>query len=199
MMLPSPPRRLRRAQLHHRLDNDAQGATLDLPRSPIALTGTRHALMPKKAERHSESASRRRPRWQRLTLRTVFVSILLIVLAGVIITRTNVLGIVVLPRISKIVGCNASAGRVTLNRSGQIVIRDLQLRAPALPGQAGQFLQAKEIALTPRWLSLLTGSLQISHLTLHQPTIRLSQDEQFNLNVASLRAPARQAPGSFQR
>lgn len=116
------------------------------------------------------------------TLRAAVV--LMITLA--IVTQSGVLAWLILPRIESALGCEVEASRVSVNPSGLIVLTDLRLSVPGIDSTAATFLEVPRLEVVPRWSGLLSGTIPVERITAQRPIIRLSQDRNFDLNMAGL-------------
>lgn len=100
----------------------------------------------------------------------------------------------VIAKIEALTGASVDAGRIRLTTDlSTLVINDLSLRAPGVPGEAGRVLAVDraEISLSRR--SLLSGSARATRVRLFGPTIRISVDDQGGVNVAALAAARQRA------
>ncbi len=126
-------------------------------------------------------------------LRRVLVGLGLILLlafaAILILPRTSLLAWIVLPRLSSALGCVAKASRVDFSTTGTITFHNLRLSAPGIEGPAAVFVEVPSLEVKGDWSTLVTGLPHLNQVTLRQPVVRLSQDENFGLNIAGLRGP----------
>ncbi len=130
--------------------------------------------------------ARRKRRWGRFTVRSVVVLLLVGAMGIVVAIRTNALGLVVLPKVSALFNCDATAGRIWIDKNGRLVIEDLRLAAPGVAGPAAEFLRSDRVEVGLQWRSVFTGSPQANEILMQAPVVRLSQDENLELNVQSL-------------
>ncbi|MEO1128400.1 MAG: hypothetical protein AAFX05_01685 [Planctomycetota bacterium] len=137
------------------------------------------------AARSSKSGPPTRRRW-RLIRRSCLLVLLLLVLALVFVTQSGVLRHAVLPVIARMTGCETTSSHVILRADGTLVLRDLRLSIADLDNPARQVLHAPlcRIGLDP--ISLLTGGVLVTDMTLERPTVRLSQGQDMSVNIAPL-------------
>lgn len=97
---------------------------------------------------------------------------------------------IVMSQVAARVGGEASAASVSLSRHGRLEISRPELRAPGVAGEGGVIFRADDVVVQIELGSLLTGSVKIDTITLHQPLARLSQSlDDGRVNVAALTPP----------
>lgn len=142
-----------------------------------------------------------RPRWWRRfkwTLRILVVLPLILLAVALVLMRSPMVGRLVSEQVRLLTGGEWSAARTVITLNGQLLVTDLTLRAPGVPGPAGQLLAADEAIADIDWvqvppLSWFSGSAQggasrplVSVIRLTRPVIRVSQsmdDESVNLTA----------------
>lgn len=132
-------------------------------------------------------------RFWRRARRAAIALLALLVIGVVALTQTNLVGSLVLARVRTSLGCDAVCHSVRVTWSGQVIVRDIELRAPGVDGPGALFFQAPEVTIYPVWMSLLSRSPRIDRIELRQPIVRICQDDSLRLNVQGLATGA--APG----
>lgn len=121
---------------------------------------------------------RRRARWP-FILFTVFLIAMSLWWA-----KSAIIKAIALPIASNVTGCRVRCATATIASSGEIVLRDLVLRAPGVRGPAAEILAADELRIALDW-STFPPTMPRS-MELHRPIIRLSQAEDLSLNIAPI-------------
>ena len=134
--------------------------------------------------------SRRRRRAHHATL----AALIGIALGMLLVTRSGLLKFILIPQLESRLSCEATCGRVILDSSGELVIRDLTLNAPGVDGPAGRFLFAPEARIEIAMDSWWPGSIRVGRIKLYEPTVRISQAEDLSLNVSDLFGSTAGAP-----
>jgi hypothetical protein len=128
--------------------------------------------------------------------------VLLLLLVGlfvlpIVLTRSALVKLVVLPRIEAELGAEVSASRVIIEPDASIVASDLVIRIPGLSGPASQLLTAERVEIASSWSDLLSGSGEFREMVLTRPTLRVSRDtETGEINLGRLRSPDGGPPAS---
>lgn len=126
--------------------------------------------------------SRRRLRW------IVLVLLLLIVALGVtfaVISRGPMARRMVLDRLSSMIVGDVDVGSAKLGLNGQMLLRDIRVRARGIDGEPGLVVHADAARLELD--GLLSGSPSIRSVVIDRPLIRVSQDTQTgDLNLTRL-------------
>ncbi len=144
----------------------------------------------------AQRVKRKKPLWRRK--RAWALALLLGVPTGVgtILTSTDALGYLVLPKLARGVGGEVDAASVRLTWSGRVVMEDLEVRAPGLDGAAGRVLAVPSVVADISWGGLLTGASPVRTVRLVRPTLRVSEDtDTRQLNLALFRAAGRGGSG----
>ena len=134
-----------------------------------------------------------------ISLPLVFV--VLVALFG----QTAVGRLVLLPAVSDAIGADVTARRVSISRSGDLVLESLRVNARDMDGPGGSLILAEVVRLDVAWLSLLTGDVQINEVRLRGPRIRISQSvrgDDLNLERIGLDrsgAPGKKRQRNFRR
>lgn len=123
------------------------------------------------------------PRWLKLALIvTLAVGAGYWVLTGSFVTRW-----IVLAQAEGLVGGPVRASSVELQRNGTVVIKNGQVRAPGVPGEAGVAFQVERLEARLDYWSVFSGNPTVYSVRLVKPVARLSQNcDDGSLNVAAL-------------
>lgn len=120
-----------------------------------------------------------------LCLRLLLIVPLVLVLMLVIVAQTGLAGALILPAIERQLGVEIVASTVSINRSGQLVIEGVRIRAPGIAGPGGELGSVRRIEADMQWLR---G--RVLALTFVSPGVRISTDTQTGVaNIASFRLP----------
>ncbi|MDX9911721.1 MAG: hypothetical protein RBS39_07820 [Phycisphaerales bacterium] len=132
---------------------------------------------------HEPESSRRARRARRLAkrwwLRRRFWTFLalFVLLALTIVTRTRVMHWIVMPRLVSATGLDVRASRVVLDPNGTMVIHDVSVWVPGVPGDAGEVAHVDVLRADIDWVHLiLGGGLRVERVSLNRPVVRVSQD-----------------------
>ncbi|MCA9282232.1 MAG: hypothetical protein KDA30_09345 [Phycisphaerales bacterium] len=125
----------------------------------------------------------KRKRSKRHSLPRVILALAVILL---LITQTGVLRFAVLPAIENMLGCEATSGRVYVSLTGRVIVKDLELRAPALQQDAARFFRAPRAEFVPDFGGIIGAGSSIRALRINDATIRVSQAEDQSLNLMKL-------------
>lgn len=117
--------------------------------------------------------------------RFVLVAAGLLTALVIVVAQSGLLRYLIVPRIEAMIGASIDAGRTTIERGGEIVIRSPSLRAriDGLPETAARFVTAEDLRVTPDWSALLAGRVELLKVELTRPVIRVSQDADLKLNI----------------
>lgn len=127
------------------------------------------------------------PRWKCWCYRAGLGIPLFLVLALAVLTQTVLLKRLVLPPLEAGLGVRIEAGWVYVGRDGDLVMRDVKVRNPDIPGPAGTLVQVGALRATVDWWSVLSGTPKLSEVRLIDPLVRLSQSvDDATVNLASL-------------
>jgi hypothetical protein len=142
--------------------------------------------MPKPPTPSKPTPKRRRVWFKRCTIAIVLLALLLV--AGVLVVgRTPILTAIVTPIIEKETGLDVVSGRIVLGPSGDLEIHDAVLRAPSIPGPAGQLLSLDRADIAIAWPRILSGAGAIERVRIDRPLLRVSQDMDTRVvNLAAL-------------
>lgn len=131
-----------------------------------------------------------------LCLRLMFLVPLVLVLGLVIVAQTGLAGVLILPGIEKELGVEIDAGSVSISRSGLIVLDNVTVRAPGVPGPGGELGSIRRITADVDWGSAIGGAVSVRSVTLQSPNVRLSEDAQTGVvNFASFKLPETKGVG----
>lgn len=125
---------------------------------------------------------KRRRRWGR----RLVVLLLLVLVAAAVGLRLGALRWAVLPALASAINCDVDADAVRLTASGDIYIENLRLSARNVEPVAATFFEAPYVSITPRWIGLIAGGVPVDSITVRRPTITISQDKNFNINIGGL-------------
>ncbi|MDX2115337.1 MAG: hypothetical protein SFZ24_06915 [Planctomycetota bacterium] len=123
--------------------------------------------------------------------------LLAVMIVAAIVTQSGVLSWLILPQIERAVNCRAEAGRIWITPAGHLIINDLVLRVAGIDSEAARFLEVERVIVEPRWSGLWTWSLPVGRVTAVTPTLRLSHDDRFQANIASLGGRGRSTNVTF--
>lgn len=138
--------------------------------------------------------SRRLARWVAIG----FVSTL--VLIFVVLTQTGVTRSYVLPKVAALLPGEVMVGGVHLGLNGDIVIEDLVLRAPGVPGDPSEFFRTKRLRVSMDIFSLGSDKPRATSLTLVEPVARVSVDKRSNgVNLSSVVWPGGGSGGTLPK
>lgn len=129
---------------------------------------------------------RRRNRW---LFRIVIAGPLLFVVACVVLFRSPLTRVLVLPQIEKALNLKVEADSVYVNGSGEMVLNGASFVLPGVPGPAGKFLRVGRVTADLDWLSTLTGSPRFRSIQMVEPVLTVSQnigDRKLNLGALDL-------------
>ncbi len=143
---------------------------------------------------HKRSRPKRRyPLWRHLVrwaIYSAFVALALGVSAFLLLTRSFVTRHLVTSRLGAMLGAEVTASSAVVGLDARVTVRDLRLRAPGIPGEAGVVLQVKRLDFRPSWRGLLSGETRIYGVELEEPIARFSQSvDDGSLNLAALKVP----------
>ena len=133
----------------------------------------------------SSSTSRTSPRPPRPKRRSrwPFVVFTVVVIAmSVWWAKSAIIRAVALPVASRVTGCNVRCASATISAGGEIVLRDVEVRAPGVRGPAAEVLAAHEVRIAIDW-STFPPTLPRA-IEVRRANIRLSQAEDLSLNIA---------------
>lgn len=148
---------------------------------------------PKREATPKRRASRAR-RWTRAGL----IILVVLLVAGIALTRSPVMLRLVLPRIADAAGVTIDARAMYLSPDFDLVIKDAVVRIPAIDGPGGELLRFERLDAELDWLRAISGVREgvVRTLDLDRPRLRLSQSvETGTLNAAEI--VARGSGGSF--
>ncbi len=129
--------------------------------------------------------SSQRGKRKRRLFRCALLLILLALLAGVIVSRSGVLRIVVVNRLEAMLDCDVECRSAVIGLDGRLVAFDVRLSIPDLEGQAGRFFQARRLEASIDPSTLLHGG-QIRDVRVVRPLFRVSQGTDFSINLAEV-------------
>lgn len=127
------------------------------------------------------------PRWKCWCYRAALGIPLFLVLLLAVLTQTVLLKRLVLPPLESALGVRIEAEWVYVGRGGDLVMRGVRVRDPAVAGPAGTMVQIGGLRADVDWWSVVRGRPRLSEVRLVDPLVRLSQSvDDETLNVASL-------------
>ncbi len=142
---------------------------------------------PSPTQRQSTPRTPKPPRPLRARLRrAAFVAAAILTVVAILVWRLGLIDALVLSRLRAALGCQATASSVSITLAGDIVIENLQLRAPGVNGPAGLFLQTRKTTITPIWTSMLSSAPRIEKIAVKNSVLRILYDSAGALNVAAL-------------
>lgn len=118
--------------------------------------------------------------------RRIAITALIALAAFVFLTRSALVRWVVEPRLSAMIGGDATMASASVTLRGGLALRDVRVTAPGAPPHAATVLEARRIDLAIAPGSLFTGSPRITRINLVEPTVRVSQGEDGRLTVQGL-------------
>lgn len=117
-----------------------------------------------------------------------------------VLTQTGVTRSYVFPKIAALLPGEVTVGGVHLGLNGDIVIEDLSLRAPGVPGAPSEFFRTKRLRVSLDIFSLRSNQPRASSLTLVEPVARVSVDKRTNaINLASVVWPGGSGGGQVPK
>ena len=135
-------------------------------------------------------------RWKRYCVRALIGVPLIFVATVVIVTQTPIMGILLLPRMSAVLGMEIRARRVYVARNGRLVLLDVEVLVPGETGMAGRFVEVERLDARVKWWPTLLGDPTLTRVVATSPLVRVSQSVvDGSLNVGSIPSPARGAEG----
>lgn len=110
----------------------------------------------------------------RCVLRLIFFMPLILVLCGLLLMRSPVVGWVVEHQLEAALGCEAKIDGSFVTFDGRIVLRDISLRVPGYSGAAGEFLRADRADIDADWTQAGSGMVKPTGIRLYAPLFRVS-------------------------
>lgn len=130
----------------------------------------------------------------------LLVLLVLIVLAGGLIVTVAYTGLPraqVIEKLESLTGAKVDAGKIHLSADlGKLIINDLTLDLPDLDAPAGRVLTIQRVEVSLARRSLLAGKVRPTHVRLFEPTLRVSVDDQGEVNLTALAARRAEAPAA---
>ena len=137
-------------------------------------------------------AGRGKPGRRRRFVRAALACALGLTLLVIACTRSPVLNWLVLPALGRMTGTKIAVDSMRLRLDATLVARGLRVRAPGIPGPAGEGLSAERVEVATSWGSILRGRPVVERVVLWRPVLRVSRDSESGaINIASISAPAR--------
>ena len=125
-------------------------------------------------------------RWKWLVRIVVGVPVIL-ALVVLILMRSPVVGWIAAHEVARMSGCRLQSGRSYIDLDGVLVMKDVLVTAPGVPGQAGHILEAQRATFALDWSGIFSGGLACTLVHLTKPTFLISQStDDGSLNLASL-------------
>lgn len=127
---------------------------------------------------------------------------LLLLTVGLVLMRSPIVGRVVRGQVERLTGGEWHARHAAVMLNGQLIVSDLHLRAPSIPGPAGELLSASQAVidvdwwqLAPlKWLSNEPPGPIVRAVRVAGPVFRLSQStDDGSISLAALTPPATSA------
>src|SRR5512134_822562 len=114
-------------------------------------------------------------RWKCWTCRAAVGVPLLVILALVVLTQTVLLKRLVLPQLEAGLGLETSADWVHVGRAGDLVMSEVEVRVPGVPGPAGVLVQVGGLRADVDWWSVLLCKPRLIEVRVADPLVRLSE------------------------
>lgn len=118
--------------------------------------------------------------WTRRRLRFPIVGLLILGFGLLMLTQTAATKWWLIPVMEKTLGAKVESRTVRFTLGGSVVLRGVKLTVPGAQGEAARFLEASRIVIG---MDYATGSPKLSRVELDEPIIRVSVDEELDLNV----------------
>jgi len=129
-------------------------------------------------------------------VRALLIAMLVLVASYYLLTQSFVTRLVMSAIASRLAGGDASAKSVKVTPGGRLIVDGAVLRAPGVPGQAGEVFSVNHLEATFNWKSLLSGSPIVYQIDLDRPVARISQSvDDGSVNIASLDPPKGKGKG----
>ena len=119
---------------------------------------------------------KRRSRWPFVVFTVVVIAM------SVWWAKSAIIRAVAMPVASRVTGCKVRCASATISAGGEIVLRDVEVRAPGVRGPAAEVLAAHEVRIALDW-STFPPTLPRT-IEMRRTNIRLSQAEDLSLNIA---------------
>jgi hypothetical protein len=115
-------------------------------------------------------------------------------LVVLLVIRSPVVGSVAAGRIGALTGCTVEGlgvGGAAIDLDGNLILDHFALRAPGVPGDAGEFLKVQHAVVDLDWSGVLLGKVRARTITLTRPVFTLSQSmADGSVNVAAIKSAA---------
>ncbi len=150
------------------------------------MTENTHLDMPRQRTK-PEPDGTHRPR-RRRGLLVLLLIVAVAVLLPVVLTRTALVKVIVLPRVESMLGAEVTVSSLVIEPNATIIGTGIEVRLPGMDGPAGQLFTAERIEITSSWGALLLGSGTFREMELTKPMLRLSRDMQSgSINLGELK------------
>lgn len=134
---------------------------------------------------------RRLSRWQRWCVRFVLASPLLLTLAVVVVTRSPLAGLILIPRLEAALNLTIDADSVFVRTDGQVQVNRAEFRIPAVRGPAGLLLRVERLTADVDWWATIFGSPRVRRMEIDGSVTRVSQSiDDGTLNLSRYVPPA---------
>ncbi|MEM9082658.1 MAG: hypothetical protein AAGB34_03605, partial [Planctomycetota bacterium] len=149
---------------------------------------------------HKQKRASLRARRRRTRILAVGCFAIVIITAASILMYAGGLNRLVLPAIENRLGATATAERVLVTISGDVVIQDLTLELKNQPGESARFMKAKTMRIGLDASDLLRGTVTLESIQVIEPELLVSASSDFVLNLAKINpgvgstSPLRQVP-----
>ncbi|MBY0312099.1 MAG: hypothetical protein K2W85_08525 [Phycisphaerales bacterium] len=98
-----------------------------------------------------------------------------IVLIGLLLMRSPLVGWVVASQLRALTGCELKGSGAYIDLDGRLILRAFDLVLPEVPGDAGKLLSAQSAVIELDWSNVLSGTVRPTALRLDRPIFRVSQ------------------------
>lgn len=153
---------------------------------PTLRDGVRKS-MPEASSAAPKAGPRKRHSWQRALGWLFGVSIVLLVALYFLFTSSDFLKKHILPRVSKALNANVTAGSVTWKPFSQVVLREVKVQ----PTNQAPLLTATEVSIKYKLFDVLGGDIRIDEAVLTSPVFQLVQNPDGTSNLDPLRRAAK--------
>ncbi|MBC7773718.1 MAG: hypothetical protein H7210_14590, partial [Pyrinomonadaceae bacterium] len=135
---------------------------------------------------------RKRTRW---IFRFILGAPLLLSIVVLVLIRSPIVGYLVRSTLEPMLGCRLTHSGAIISLDGRLIVDDLSLRVPGLPGKAGEFVHARRAEVDLDWSGVMQGQVRPTGVRLFEPVFRVSQSTTTgSVNLAELHPTATTTP-----